>query len=98
MSKIPRVLGIGTDITSVQRILTIIQRGSEHEDRFIAKVLHRREIEEYKELRVDDEFDRAARFLASRWAFKEAMVKASGSTSLHYPGMYLLKEVKGEKP
>ena len=35
--------------------------------------------------------------MASRWAFKEAMVKASGNTSLYYPGMYLNKE-KGQKP
>ena len=34
--------------------------------------------------------------MASRWAFKEAMVKASGNTRLIYPGMYLKKE-KGLK-
>ena len=37
-------------------------------------------------------------YLASRWAFKEAMVKASGNTSLYYPGMYLLKEGGERKP
>ena len=38
--------------------------------------------------------------MASRWAFKEAMVKASGNTGLYYPGMYLLKnkEKGGGKP
>ncbi len=35
--------------------------------------------------------------MASRWAFKEALVKASGNTSLYYPGMYLKKK-EGEKP
>tara|TARA_B110000285_G_scaffold185044_1_gene209823 strand:+ start:239 stop:553 length:315 start_codon:yes stop_codon:yes gene_type:complete len=30
--------------------------------------------------------------LASRWALKEAMVKASGCTRLEYPGIYLKKE------
>ena len=35
--------------------------------------------------------------MASRWAFKEAMVKASGNTSLYYPGMYLMKKDK-QKP
>ncbi len=35
--------------------------------------------------------------MASRWAFKEAMVKASGNTSLYYPGMFFLKK-EGEKP
>ena len=33
--------------------------------------------------------------MASRWAFKEAMVKASGNTSLVYPGMYLKKREEG---
>ena len=37
--------------------------------------------------------------MASRWAFKEAMVKATGNTSLLYPGMYLKKRAKlGGKP
>jgi len=61
-------------------------------------VLHDLEQEDYKGLRVDDEFDRAARYLASRWAFKEAMVKASGNTSLFYPGMYLMKPTPAGKP
>ena len=34
--------------------------------------------------------------MASRWAFKEAMVKASGDTRLFYPGMYLKKMKDGK--
>ena len=36
--------------------------------------------------------------MASRWAFKEAMVKATGDTRLYYPGMYLkkVKEARGK--
>jgi len=30
-------------------------------------------------------------YLASRWALKEAMVKATGRTDLEYKGMYLKK-------
>ena len=60
--------------------------------------MHAREQEEYKGMRVNEEYDRAARYLASRWAFKEAMVKASGNTSLFYPGIYLLKATEGGKP
>lgn len=38
-----------------------------------------------------------SQYLASRWALKEAMVKASGNTCLFYPGMYLKKQ-EGKKP
>ncbi len=53
MIKIPRILGVGTDITSVQRIADIIKRGGTFEERFIRRVLHQTEIEEYK--RIGDE-------------------------------------------
>jgi phosphopantetheinyl transferase (holo-ACP synthase) len=36
--------------------------------------------------------------LASRWALKEAMVKASGNSSLWYPGILLKKTQDIEKP
>ena len=58
------------------------------------RVLHSKEIEEY---RAFDEEKRKGQYLASRWALKEAMVKASGNTSLYYPGMYL-KKVEDKKP
>ena len=91
--KVPRILGVGTDIASVDRMLKIVKRGGTFEERFIRRVLHEREIEEYREI-GDNEEDkkRAAAYMASRWAFKEAMVKASGNTSLYYPGMYLKKD------
>ena len=39
-------------------------------------------------------------YLASRWALKEAMVKATGRTDLEYKGMYLQKDktVRRSKP
>ena len=51
MLKIPRVLGVGTDITSVTRIKTIIKRGASYEGRFIKKVLHECEQVEYTKLK-----------------------------------------------
>ena len=36
--------------------------------------------------------------MASRWALKESLVKASGNTSLYYPGIYLYKENEDKKP
>jgi phosphopantetheinyl transferase (holo-ACP synthase) len=35
-------------------------------------------------------------YLASRWALKEAMVKATGRTDLEYKGLYLKKPVPVE--
>ena len=57
-------------------------------DAFLNRVFHPLEIEEFHQ-----KSEGAARleFLASRWALKEAMVKASGETRLTYPGIYLLK-------
>jgi holo-[acyl-carrier protein] synthase len=37
-------------------------------------------------------------FLASRWALKEAVVKACGDGSLKYPGIYLIKRDGKKKP
>ena len=37
-------------------------------------------------------------FLASRWALKEALVKASGSRSIYYPGVFLKKDSDNAKP
>ena len=92
--QIPRILGVGTDITSVERMLMIIKRGGTFEERFIHRCLHQKEIEEYRNIGSDEEDKkRAAQYIASRWAFKEAMVKATGNTSLYYPGMYLKKDL-----
>jgi holo-[acyl-carrier-protein] synthase len=45
--KISRVLGIGTDIVSVQRIESLVNRGPNFEQRFLWRVLHPIEIDEY---------------------------------------------------
>jgi phosphopantetheinyl transferase (holo-ACP synthase) len=43
--KIPRILGVGTDIQSVERIQKLVQRGDYFEKRFITGVFHPYEIE-----------------------------------------------------
>ena len=95
--KIARIVGVGTDITSVGRMLDIIKRGGSFEQRFLKRVLHPVEMGEYSKIREggEEEWQRAAQYMASRWAFKEAMVKASGNTRLLYPGMYLKKKEEG---
>jgi phosphopantetheinyl transferase (holo-ACP synthase) len=51
-------------------------------------VLNEREKNEYnKKLDIKTK----SQYLASRWALKEALVKATGNTSLFYPGIYLDK-------
>ena len=54
---------------------------------------HVSEVEEYRAKDVDHV---KFQYLASRWALKEALVKASGRTDLDYTGIYLDKsgEVK----
>ena len=55
--------------------------------RFLTGVFHTSEIDEFNQR------DGAAKlqYLASRWALKEALVKASGQTKLSYPDIFLHK-------
>ena len=92
--KIPRILGVGVDIQNVQRIAHLVQRGDYFEKRFLTGTFHPIEIEEYMK---KDELKVKYQYLASRWALKEAMVKACGIRSLKYPGMYLAKD-ENKKP
>ncbi len=64
------ILGIGTDITSVERF----NNSRQHMDRMAARILTDFELEEYRKIS-----DRQANFLAKRWAVKEAIAKAFGT-------------------
>ena len=57
-------------------------------------VYHPIEIEEFYKR---NEGKARLQYLASRWALKEATVKASGCTRLEYTGIYLKKEENYEK-
>ena len=59
--------------------------------RFLTGVYNKIEIEEFEQR---DEGLPRLQYLASRWALKEALVKASGCTRLSYPDIYLKKENK----
>lgn len=63
------ILGIGTDIIAVARIASAIQR---HGDAFAETILAEEELAEYRESK------HPARFLAKRFAAKEALAKATG--------------------
>lgn len=64
------ILGIGVDIVSVARVKRVLAR---HPERFPQRVLHPEEQRDYLGQ------GRSPRFLARRFAAKEAVVKALGS-------------------
>lgn len=64
------ILGIGTDITSVERF----NNSRQHMDRLSDKILTDYERQEYQKLN-----DTHGNFLAKRWAAKEAVSKAFGT-------------------
>ncbi|TNC99431.1 MAG: holo-acyl-carrier protein synthase [Gallionellaceae bacterium] len=68
------IFGIGTDIISVARIETAIQR---HGDAFAKRILSSQEIMEFPS------HAHPARFLAKRFAAKEAFAKATGQGLRH---------------
>lgn len=68
------IFGIGTDIIQIARIEAALAR---HGDRFAGKILGPEELEKYRR-RSDKVAARGIRFLATRFAAKEAFSKAIG--------------------
>ncbi len=68
------IFGIGTDIIRIERIAAALAR---HGDRFAGKILGPQEMDKYlrRKARVEA---RGIRFLATRFAAKEALSKAIG--------------------
>ncbi len=75
------ILGIGTDIIAIERIRKVYKK---FPNSFYKKILSPIELTKYKSIRHED---RKIKFLASRWAAKEALVKALGTGFRN--GMYL---------
>jgi len=71
------IVGIGTDVVSIERIAGVLER---HGERFVNRVLTP---QERKRFQAQAERARASH-LAKRWAAKEAFSKAIG-TGIHYP-------------
>lgn len=65
------IAGVGTDIVSVARLAEAYAR---HGERFLARLLHPSE-----QADLPDNPDARSRFLARRWAAKEAFAKAMGT-------------------
>mmetsp|Transcript_24586 Transcript_24586/g.48873 ORF Transcript_24586/g.48873 Transcript_24586/m.48873 type:complete len:153 (-) Transcript_24586:51-509(-) len=69
---------LGCDLASISRIQSVF---SKHGSKFLGRILHATEIETVEAL---PEAERA-RFLAMRWAAKEATYKAFGSWRVPFP-------------
>jgi len=74
------IYGIGTDIIRIARIDAALQR---HGDRFAERILGDEELEKFRRRRAKVEA-RGLRFLATRFAAKEAFSKAIG-LGIHMP-------------
>ncbi len=74
------IYGIGTDIIQISRVEGVLARNG---DRFAEKVLGPQELEKYRARRAKVEA-RGLRFLATRFAAKEAFSKAIG-LGMHMP-------------
>jgi len=72
------IFGIGTDVVRLDRVQRTLERFGEH---FVRRLLLPAELEAYRHQR------RPARFLAMRFAAKEAVVKAMGTGFAH--GMWI---------
>ena len=69
------IVGIGTDVVSIERIQGVLDR---HGERFVKRVLTPQERMRFERTRLK------ANHLAKRWAAKEAFSKAIG-TGIHPP-------------
>lgn len=66
------IIGIGTDLVKISRIEDIFFK---HKDNFIEKILSHKEIEKFQSL----EQSSGIKYLAKRFAAKEALAKAIGT-------------------
>ena len=85
------IFGIGIDLVKNDRIRKILL--SSYAERFLVKVLHRSELEEIK---AKEQIEQRVIYLASRWSYKEACVKACGRRELLFPKMSLYKDNLGK--
>mmetsp|Transcript_33536 Transcript_33536/g.34842 ORF Transcript_33536/g.34842 Transcript_33536/m.34842 type:complete len:161 (+) Transcript_33536:8-490(+) len=84
------IMGVGIDIVENIRISRVVAK---YEKGFLRKVLHSKEQIEYNNIKVEN---KRIQYLTSRWAVKEALVKAIGNKSIVYSNVYLDKEPSGK--
>lgn len=89
------IVGIGTDIVQIARIQTSCER---HGSAFVQKILGADEYQEYQR-RAAKSTLRATRYLASRFAAKEAFSKAMGCgfrAPMSWHGLQVLNDELGK--
>lgn len=96
------IKGIGIDLVKNKRMFDLITKNEgRFESSFIKKILHEDEIIEYNSLINNNISDihckKKAQFLSSRWAIKEALVKATSNKSLIY-SLVKIKKDYNNKP
>jgi holo-[acyl-carrier protein] synthase len=72
------IFGIGTDVLQIERVKKVYER---HGERFVERLLLPQEAQAFRK------YTRPVRFLAMRFAAKEAIVKAMGTGFAH--GMWI---------
>lgn len=78
------IKGVGIDIIENSRILNLLK----HQSRFLNKVLHESEIKILSEYVLEK---KKIQFIASRWALKESLVKATKNKYIVFSKVYLNK-------
>ena len=76
--------GIGIDIVSNARMSKLLAKSTA--DRFLQKALHRSEIDKYKSIELEKN---AVQYMASRWAAKEALVKATRRKDIDFASVWI---------
>eukprot|EP00501_MAST-03F_sp_TOSAG23-6_P001056 GSMAST32.ASY1.ANO1.1099.1 assembled CDS len=84
-----KIFGLGIDVAHIPRFKGILAR---HEDRFLRRAFHPNEIIEFQKCSSSTRM----KYIASRWAAKEAVYKAFGSHRIPFPDICVYKTVVGE--
>ena len=87
-----KVLGIGVDLVQNSRIKHVL--GRSHMRRFLNKVLSPEELAFFDQIKLDRV---QVQYVASRWAVKEAAVKALGRRELIFAEMQVVKDQYGTR-
>ena len=85
------IKGVGIDIAKIPRFNKLLEK--KYIQNFLNKALHPIELEELNLLKNNDQ---KARYLASRWSFKESLVKATGDKQIIFSKVYLKKLSTGK--
>ncbi len=84
------IIGIGVDLVNIPRMQKLIAKNGE---RFLQRLFHEHELNHRPKLP-----EQHAQYFASRWAVKEATVKALGKSGIGSKQMYICKDPSTNVP